>query len=123
MCYSLTYLDYFQAVYLYEFQPLICTTALLTSITFTPSSYTFIAVYENVFVTPDNDEFTSCTAQNLPQGLSIDSTTCVISGVVSTAISDLTITVTSVIIGNTYTGSFILTIQECSGTVLSVLRT
>ena len=110
-------------IYAYEIQPLTCTTAIPTSITFTPNTYTFWAKYDEVYVKPDINEFTSCTAQNLPEGLSIDSTTCVISGVVNTAVSSLTITVSSVVLGNTYTGSFILTIQECAGTMLSVLRT
>ena len=110
-------------VYTYEFQPLICSTLIPTSITFTPNSYTFLAKYEMVYVQPDITEFTSCSAQNLPEGLSIDSITCVISGVVNTAVSDLTITVISVMNNNTYSGSFTLNIQECSGTVLNILRT
>ena len=110
-------------VYTYEFQPLICSTSIPTSITFTPNSYTFLAKYEMVYVQPDITEFTSCSAQNLPEGLSIDSVTCVISGVVNTAVSDLTITVISVMNNSTYSGSFTLNIQECSGTVLNILRT
>ena len=110
-------------VYAYEVQPLICSTSIPTSITFTPDSYTFLARFEMVYIQPDISEFTSCSAQNLPEGLSIDSVTCVISGVTNTAVSDLTITVTSVMNNNTYTGSFTLNIQECSGTVLNILRT
>ena len=110
-------------VYTYEMQPLICTTAIPTSISFTPNTYTFWANYEEVYVRPDINEFTSCSAQNLPAGLTIDATTCVISGVVNTALSGQTITVSSIMNGNTYTGSFTLTIQECTGTMLNVLRT
>ena len=110
-------------VYVYEMQPLICTTTTPTSITFTPNTYTVWAKYEEVYIKPDISEFTSCTAQNLPEGLSIDSTTCVISGFVSNAVSSVSVTVSSVILESTYTGSFTLTAQECSGTMLSVLRT
>ena len=110
-------------VYVYEMQPLTCTTSVPTSITFTPNTYTVWAKYEEVYVKPDISEFTSCTAQNLPEGLSIDSTTCVISGIVRNAVSSLSITVSSVVLGNTYTGSFTSTAQECSGTMLNVLRT
>lgn len=110
-------------IYVYELQPLTCTTAVPTSITFTPNTYTVWAKYEEVYVQPDISEFTDCTAQNLPEGLSIDSTTCVISGFVNSAVTSLTITVSSVVLGNTYTGSFTLTAQECSGTMLDVLRT
>ena len=110
-------------VYIYELQPLICATSTPTSITFTPNTYTVWAKYEEVSIQPDISEFTSCTAENLPAGLSIDSTTCVISGKVSSAVSSVSIAVTSVILGNTYTGSFTITAQECSGTMLNVLRT
>ena len=110
-------------VEVFEFQPLICTTATPTSITFTPNTYTFWAKYESVYIRPDITEFTSCTAQNLPPGLSIDSTTCVISGVVNSVVSSMSISVSSVVLGNTYTGSFTLTIQECSGSMINVLRT
>ena len=110
-------------VEIYELQPVICTTAMPTSIIFTPNTYTFWARYQRVHVRPDIHEFTQCTAQNLPAGLTIDPTTCVISGIVNTAMSGTSITVSSVIHGNTYTGSFTLNIQECVGTIISVLRT
>ena len=110
-------------VYTYEMQPLTCATAIPTSITFTPNTYTFWAKYEQVYIRPDINEFTSCTAQNLPEGLTIDATSCVISGVVNSAVSGVTVTVSSVVLGNTYTGSFTLTIQECTGTMLNILRT
>ena len=110
-------------VYIYEMQPLICSTAIPTSITFTPNTYTYYAVYEEVSIKPDISEFTSCTAQNLPAGLSIDSTTCVISGVGTSAVSGVTVTVSSVMLGTTYTGTFTITLQECAGTMINVLRT
>ena len=110
-------------VYMYELQPLICATSIPSTIVFTPNTYTFWAKYEEVYVRPDINEFTSCTAQNLPQGLSIDPTTCVVSGIVSSAVTGVSVTVSSTILGNTYSGTFTLNIQECSGTMLNVLRT
>ena len=110
-------------VEIHELQPVICTTSSPTSITFTPNTFTFWARYQQVYVRPDIHEFTQCTAQNLPAGLTIDATTCVISGIVNTAMSGVSITVSSVVLGNTYTGSFTLNIQECAGTIISVLRT
>ena len=107
----------------YEMQPLICGIPVPTTITFTPNTYTFWAKYEEVYIKPDISEFTSCTAQNLPEGLTIDAATCVITGVVANAVSGVTVTVSSVVLGNTYTGTFTLTIQECDGTVINVLRT
>ena len=111
------------SVYIYEMQPLICSTSIPTSITFTPNTYTFYAVYEEVSIKPDINEFVNCTAQNLPEGLSIDSTTCVISGYGTSVVSGVTVTVSSVVLGNTYTGTFTITLQECIGTMINVLRT
>ena len=99
----------------YEMQPLICSASKPISITFTPNAYTFWASHERVNIRPDSSGFTSCTAQSLPKGLTIDYSSCVISGVVDTALSDWTVTVSSVMYGNVYTGSFTLTILECTG--------
>ena len=122
--YRLTNLDSTTGnLYMYELQPLTCATAIPSTITFTPNTYTFWAKYEQVYVKPDISEFTSCTAQNLPEGLTIDSTTCVVSGFVNNAVSGASITVSSTVLGHTYSGTFMLTIQECTGTMINVLRT
>ena len=102
---------------------MICSVAIPTTITFTPNTYTYYAYYDEVSIKPDINEFTSCTAQNLPAGLSIDSTTCVISGYGTSAVSGVTVTVSSVVLGNTYTGTFTITFQECAGNMMNVLRT
>ena len=107
----------------YEMQPLICSSSIPTSITYTPNTFTFWAVYEEVNIRPDVTEFTNCTSTALPQGLTLDATTCVVSGVVTTDVPVTTVTVTSNMNGNTYTGSFSFSFQVCSGTVLNVLRT
>ena len=107
---------------IYEFQPLICSISIPTTIPYTPNKYTFLANYEEVYIRPDLYGFTSCTAQNLPEDLVIDATTCLISGMAHTTVSDLEVIVTSTTNGNTYTGSFTLTIQDCPGTMLNVLR-
>ena len=106
----------------YELQPLICHTVTPSSILFTPNTYTVWTKYENVYVKPDLAEFTSCTADNLPAGLTIDSATCVISGIMTTVVSDLVITVHSEVYGVSYSGTFTITSQECSGTMLNILR-
>ena len=110
----------------YEMQPLICAYSPPTSISFTPNSYTVWAKYEDIVIKPDINEFTSCSAENLPSGLTIDSDSCVISGIVSERglpESSVTVKVSSLILGTTYTGSFTLTVNECSGTLVNVLRT
>ena len=107
----------------FEIQPLICSIPSISSITFTPNSYTFWKSYEQVHIQPDISGFTACSAGNLPEGLSIDYTTCVISGIATETMSSATITVYSTVQGITYTGSFTLTIQECTEGIFYVLRT
>ena len=108
------------SIYIYEFQPLICHTLITTEIPFPSNSYTFYAKYEEVYIKPSVDEFSSCTAENLPDGLTINS--CIISGFVYNTMSDVHVTVNSVVSGQTYSGSFYLSIIECSGTYVNVLR-
>ena len=86
---------------LYEMQPLICAYSPPSTITFTPDSYTVWAKYEEIVIKPDINEFTSCSAPDLPLGLTIDSDTCVISGIVTergVSTSSVTVTVTSILL-------------------------
>ena len=110
-------------VYAYEMQPLICSNVLPTTVAFSPNTYTYYAYYEEVYIRPEVTEFTSCTAQNLPEGLSIDSTTCVITGYGANVASGVVVTVSSVVQGTTYTGTFTITFEDCPHTFISVLRT
>ena len=110
-------------MYTYEMQPLVCAISVPSEIVYTPNSYTLWAVYEDVYIRPDITEFTNCTSTALPEGLTLDSVTCAVSGIVTSAVPTTTVTITSVMNGNTYTGSFTITFQECSGSVLNILRT
>ena len=107
----------------YEVQPLVCAASIPTEIVYTPNSFELWAVYEEVYIRPDITEFTNCTSSTLPEGLTLDSTTCVVSGIVSSAVPSTTVTMTSVMNGHTYTGSFTISFQVCSGSVLNILRT
>ena len=111
------------SINIYEFQPLICATSTPTEIVYTPNTFTFWAVFEEIYIRPDVTEFTSCTSTALPEGLTLDPTTCAISGVITTSLPVTTVTVTSVTNGVTYTGSFSFSVNLCSGTVLNILRT
>ena len=59
----------------------------------------------------------------LPSGLSFDATTCTISGIPTAPLSETQYTMTSTKDGQTYEGSFHLTVVSCSGTVVKVIRT
>ena len=85
--------------------------------------YSFYSKYQQVVVSPIVDEFTNCTIiPSLPEGLSIDSTTCIVSGKVNTAMSSTSYLVTSTMMGKTFTGSFQLRIDECLGTYVEIRR-
>ena len=108
---------------LYEIQPLICSSGIPTSITYDQSLYSFYSKYQQVVVSPIVDEFTNCTiAPSLPEGLSIDSSTCIVSGEVNTVMSPTSYLVTSTMMGKTFTGSFQLRIDECLGTYVEIRR-
>ena len=90
---------------------------------FTPASFSAFVDYEIVPIHPD-DAFTACTLSGaLPNGLSFDATTCTISGIPTDPLSETQYTMTSTKDGQTYEGSFHLTVVSCSGTVVKVIRT
>ena len=111
-------------VYAVEAQLVTCHDLLPTGITFNPSTYSVYSGYESVSIRPENQEFTSCSvAPALPSGLTLDSTTCLISGTPSAALTQTTFTMTSVMGGQNYQGTFSLQALSCSATLTKVLRT
>ena len=111
-------------VYAVEAQLVTCHDLVPTGLTFNPSTYSVYAGYEQVSIRPENQEFTSCSvAPALPSGLTLDSTTCLISGTPSAALTQTTFTMTSVMGGQNYQGTFSLQALSCSATLTKVLRT
>ena len=107
----------------YEVQPLVCSFSAPSSIEFEQPAYSFFADYDEVTVRPKVIEFTNCTVTPaLPAGLTLDVTTCVISGKSAVASSG-TYEVTSETYGQTYRGSFALELVACNGMLASVVRT
>ncbi|KAM7454746.1 hypothetical protein BLSTO_04496 [Blastocystis sp. subtype 1] len=107
----------------YEVQPLVCSFSAPSSIEFEQPAYSFFADYDEVTVRPKVIEFTNCTVMPaLPAGLTLDATTCVISGKSAVASSG-TYEVTSETYGQTYRGSFALELVACNGMLASVVRT
>ena len=111
-------------VYAVEAQLATCHDLVPTGLTFNPSTYSVYSGYEAVSIRPENQEFTSCSvAPALPSGLTLDSTTCLISGTPSAALTQTTFTMTSVMGGQNYQGTFSLQALSCSATLTKVLRT
>ena len=112
------------AVDLFEVHPVTCSVQALTTIPFDPSSYSFYANYDEILIEPSLKEFSGCTvAPALPEGLTINPSTCAVSGRASIALANTTFTVTATVGGSPISGSFSLEIVECAGSLVSVVRT
>ena len=111
-------------VELYEVQPMTCNTQMPTTIQFSPSSYSVYALYDQVHIAPVLNEITGCSVSpSLPAGLSLDETTCTVSGILHSALPNTTFVMTSTMGGVTLQGSFSLEGVVCEGTLLTVTRT
>ena len=111
-------------MYIYEMLPSICNVQIPTSITFPEASYTYYKNMEEVYIEPSIYGFKACTIQPaLPQGLTLDNDTCIISGIASEAKAQTTFTITSLMEGTSISGTLVLTINECSGSIIRLLRT
>ena len=109
---------------LYEIQPVTCHDLLPSSIEFQPNSYSVYAKYQEVTIHPTLTEFTGCTiSPALPAGLTLNPTTCTITGKPTAAISTTTFTVSSTMVGQPYQGTFTLQVTDCQGMLMKVMRT
>ena len=109
---------------MYEMMPSICNLQNPTSITFPEQSYSFYKNLEDVNIQPTVSGFSQCTIQpNLPQGLTLDPDTCTISGTATEGKAQTTYTITSAVATPSISGTLVLTINECSGSVIRLLRT
>lgn len=108
----------------YELHPLICSQGYPSSIEFDSTLYTKLAGFESVIIRPIIHEFTGCSiSPSLPQGIELDESTCVISGVSSLPIALTTYTVTSVVNGKSFSGIFSMEYVNCNGQVIDFYRT
>ena len=108
---------------LYEIYPLVCTVGVPQNILFEPAAYTYNALYDEVSIRPVVTEFTGCTiSPAAPAGLTFDAATCTLSGKATAQQAATTYTVTSVVGGQTYTGTFSLTLTTCSNVMLNIRR-
>ena len=112
------------SVYAYEVQPVTCHDLFPSALEFNPNSYSVYANYEEVTIHPTVQEFTGCTVNpTLPAGLTMNPSTCTITGKPTVSISSTTFTVSSTMAGQQFQGTFTLQVLSCSGTLLKVLRT
>ena len=114
---------YAASVALYEVHPLVCSIGVPTSIDFSPASYSFNAIYDSVSIAPVVSEFTGCSIQPaLPQGLTLDATTCTVTGSYASALPATTFTMSSVRGEQTFTGTFSLEFVACNDKMVMLRR-
>ena len=102
-------------LYAYEMQPVTCNEQLPTTVIFNPSSYSVHLNYEKVSIRPENPLITDCTiSPSLPTGLTLDATTCTISGIATVTMPSTVFTMTSEV-GGIIEGTFTLEVVVCSG--------
>ena len=109
---------------IYEYMPSICSVQSPPSIVFSQTSYSYYKNVETVHIEPVIFGFTQCTVQPaLPQGLTLDPDTCIISGTALESRAETTYTITSAVETPSITGTIILAVNECNGSVIRLLRT
>ena len=105
-----------------ELQFLTCNLGNEGAIAFPQSVYSFYTLYHSISISPISDEFTNCTiSPELPSGLSFNSTSCTLSGNALTTLTTV-FTVTSILNDQTFTGSFTIKIESCTGSYLRIQR-
>ena len=111
-------------IYVNEIQFLVCNNPEVSSITFEQTSYSYYRNYESANIIPTQFGFTGCTVSPaLPAGLSLNADTCVIRGTSTESRATTTYQVSATVQGQTYQGSFSLTVLDCTGTMFMIQRT
>ena len=109
-------------LYAYEMQPVTCNEQLPTTVVFNPSSYTVHLNYERVSIRPENPLVADCAiSPSLPTGLTLDATTCTISGIATVTMPSTVFTMTSEV-GGIIEGTFTLEVVVCSGMWVRLYR-
>ncbi|KAK8801587.1 hypothetical protein WA171_004727 [Blastocystis sp. BT1] len=104
-----------------EFQFLVCNRSV-SSIEYPETEYSFYKDYEQISISPIQYGFSDCSIQpSLPDGMSIDPNTCIISGV-SHSLGSQQYTVTSTMVTPPIQSILNLTFIHCSGIVYKIIR-
>ncbi|KAK8802892.1 hypothetical protein WA171_006563 [Blastocystis sp. BT1] len=104
-----------------EFQFLVCNRPV-SSIENPETEYSFYKDYEQISISPIQYGYSDCSIQpSLPDGMSIDPNTCIISGV-SHSLGSQQYTVTSTMVTPPIQSILNLTFIQCSGSVYKIIR-
>ena len=111
-------------VYIYALQFLVCNNPPTTTIPYSQTPYQFYTLYSSVNINPNVFGVSGCQASPaLPTGLSIDSSSCIITGSASVSSSQTTYTITAQTGTQTLTGTVTMSFTDCTGTMIRILRT
>lgn len=111
------------SVYVNEIQFLICNPQVPYTFFYPESSYSLIRLYESINIAPTTDQISSCTVSPpLPQGLTLDFNTCVISGIPTVLTPETTYTILS---GGDYSARATVTLTsiDCPSFMYTIVRT
>ena len=108
---------------IYEVQPLVCEVGVPTNILYSTDLYTALAKYDSVYIQPIVNEFTNCNIYpELPEGVTLNPATCIVSGIPLIAMDATTFHVTSEMEGLMFTGEFTLQVTGCDEILVDVYR-
>ena len=108
---------------IYAFQWLVCNLPAPETIDYPEGPFTYFKDREYVSIQPASYGYSGCSVSpQLPNGLSIDPDSCIISGIATTTSPQTTYTVTSNMNPAIVTSTVTITVNECTGTMYKVLR-
>ena len=108
---------------IYGFQPMVCNMPDTPTISYPNSTYTFFSKYDVLLIAPTVFGVSNCTSNpSLPNGISLNPDTCVITGSSSVSTTETTYTISASTGGSSISGTITLTFTECEGTMIQIQR-
>ena len=111
------------SVYVNEIQFLVCNPQVPYTFSYPKSSYTLYRLFQSLDIAPTSSEISSCTVTpSLPQGLTLNAATCVISGTPTVLLPETTYTIMA---DGDYSARATVTLSsiDCPYALYSIVRT
>ena len=122
--FRLTILDrYNDLCQIHEYMPAICSFDPPATLEFRGHDFVSFVNLEAINVVPVSLDFSNCTlSPELPAGLVFDPSHCSISGVATVTLPNTTFVMTSNALSTPVSGSFSITVNDCTGVIVQLLR-
>ncbi|KNB42200.1 hypothetical protein JH06_4495 [Blastocystis sp. subtype 4] len=109
---------------IYEIQFLVCNRPIPTAIDYPETQYSYLRYYEQVNIAPSSFGYSGCLiSPALPDGVSIDPNTCIISGRSNVASPLTSYQITSQVGTTQLQASISIAFTECTGAYYKIVRT